>query len=156
MVHKPATWLLAGDVIHGAELSVQVMLIAQFDVESAVVRRGVDNYSVWGGSAVLVSDFYFVDTKHYIYNYCFDQCAANESVGRGGVMFSYFCAILTLSVSVSMIMDMTFIACIFVKFLLYRVFGNSYYKLLGGCRGDLVDKVVIRHPCPEIYHFHVK
>ena len=32
----------------------------------------------------LVSDFYFVDTKHYIYNYCFDQCAANKSVGRGG------------------------------------------------------------------------
>ena len=32
----------------------------------------------------LVSDFYFVDTKHYIYNYCFDQCATNKSVGRGG------------------------------------------------------------------------
>ena len=22
-----------------------------------------------------------------------------------------------------------------------------------GCRGDLVDKVMMRHPCPETYHF---
>ena len=25
-----------------------------------------------------------------------------------------------------------------------------------GCRGDLVDKVLIRYPCPETYHFDVK
>ena len=37
----------------------------------------------------LVSDFYFVDTKHYIYNYCFDQCAANKSVGRVGVSVTF-------------------------------------------------------------------
>ena len=26
----------------------------------------------------------------------------------------------------------------------------------GGYRGDLVDKVLIRNPCPETYHFDVK
>ena len=25
-----------------------------------------------------------------------------------------------------------------------------------GCRGDLVDNVLIRHTCPETYHFGVK
>ena len=48
--------------------------VKDFAVDPGGLGRGVDNYSVWGGSAVLVSDFYFVDTKHYIYNYCFDQC----------------------------------------------------------------------------------
>ena len=33
---------------------------------------------------MLMSDFYYVDIIHDVYNYCFDQCAANKGVGRGG------------------------------------------------------------------------